>query len=88
LPNYVPKDENEIIKPAVNGTINVLKACVQEGTKVKRVVLTSSCAAIKGDGVEERHDLYTENDWPKLDGLLPYTKSKVLAERAGKAKLN
>ena len=40
-----PKNEDEVIKPAVEGTLNVLTACVKAHT-VKRVVLTSSCAAI------------------------------------------
>ena len=41
VPIGVPSDENEVIKPAVNGTLFVLRACVQPGTNVKRVVLTS-----------------------------------------------
>ena len=39
-PPSTPKDENELIKPAVNGTLFVLKACVASGNRVKRVVLT------------------------------------------------
>lgn len=45
FPNATPKTEDEIIKPAVEGTTNVLEACVKSST-VKRVVLTSSCVAI------------------------------------------
>ena len=41
VPIGVPADENEVIKPAVNGTLFVMRACVQPGSKVKRVVLTS-----------------------------------------------
>ena len=40
FPAAQPKDENELIKPALDGTLFVLRACVQDGTKVKRVVLT------------------------------------------------
>lgn len=44
VPPYVPKDEMEIIGPAVSGTNNVLNACLEH--KVKKIVLTSSCLAI------------------------------------------
>ena len=45
FPSSQPKDENEVIQPAVEGTQSVLKACVATKT-VKRVVLTSSCVAV------------------------------------------
>lgn len=45
FPNANPKTEGEIIEPAVQGTLNVLKACASTDS-VKRVVLTSSVAAI------------------------------------------
>jgi nucleoside-diphosphate-sugar epimerase len=83
FPNEVPRDENEVIKPAVNGTLFVFRACVQEGSKVKRVVLTSSVAAINGDILATNHP-FTEKDWPELTNLAPYPKSKALAEKAGK----
>lgn len=44
FPLTPPSDENELIKPAVDGTLAVMKACREE--KVKRIVLTSSIAAI------------------------------------------
>ena len=44
FPIEVPKNENDIIKPAVQGTINVLRAALKNN--VKRVVLTSSIAAV------------------------------------------
>ena len=75
-PHKVPKDESEVIKPALNGTLFVLKACVQEGSKVKRVVLTSSMVAIIGDEWTTGK-VYSENDFSDA-----YTKSKILAERA------
>ena len=45
FPASQPKDENEVIQPAVEGTQSVLKACVAAKT-IKRVVLTSSCVAV------------------------------------------
>lgn len=45
FPAQSPKDENEIVQPAVEGTQAVLKACVQ-AKSVKRVVITSSCVAV------------------------------------------
>jgi len=81
LPERVPKDENELIVPARDGTLRVLRASRDAG--VKRVVLTSSFAAI-GYGHKQRNEPFTERDWtdPNCDGILPYTKSKTLAERA------
>lgn len=82
VPNYVPKDENEVIKPAVNGVNNVFNACVQEDSLVKRVVFTSSIAAISGDSYVSDKP-YSETDFfeTKPDSQ-PYIKSKVLAEQA------
>jgi len=81
LPPSVPKDENELIKPAREGTLRVLRASRDAG--VKRVVVTSSFAAI-GYGHKEREKPFDEKDWTDADaaGLQPYHKSKTLAERA------
>ncbi|WP_406816728.1 SDR family oxidoreductase [Mycobacterium sp. M23085] len=76
-----PNDEDEVIAPARDGTIRVLRAARDAG--VKRVVLTSSFAAIcRGHGAPERE--FTEDDWTDIDGsdVTAYVKSKVLAERA------
>lgn len=81
VPLYVPKNEDEIVRPAVNGTLYVFKACVQEGVTVKRVVLTSSLAAIAGEKFIDGYT-YSEKDWPKVETLGPYCKSKMLAEKA------
>jgi len=81
FPSKLPDNENELIEPAVNGTLSVLKACVQDQSQVKRVVLTSSCAAIFGDTYIDGY-CYTEKDWPEVEHLKAYTKSKCLAERA------
>jgi nucleoside-diphosphate-sugar epimerase len=81
LPPGVPKHEDELIRPAREGTLRVL--CASRDAAVKRVVLTSSFAAI-GYGRTERQAPFTENDWTDLGGevVAPYQKSKTLAERA------
>lgn len=80
FPGREPKDENELIVPARDGALRVLKAARDAG--VKRVVLTSSFAAI-GYGTEESEQPYTEEDWtdPTAD-VSAYVKSKTIAERA------
>lgn len=70
-----------MIKPAVDGTLNVFKACVHPGSSVKRVVLTSSIAAIFGDYYDQGR-IYTESDWSDIAKTRGYTKSKTLAEKA------
>ena len=79
-PSTVPKDENELIAPARDGALRVLRAARDAG--VKRVVLTSSFAAI-GYGTKGRTTAFTEEDWTNLNdpSLLPYQKSKTIAER-------
>jgi nucleoside-diphosphate-sugar epimerase len=81
FPSQVPKDENELIVPARDGALRVLRASRNAG--VKRVVLTSSFAAI-GYGHQQRDTPFTEKDWTEPSGadVMPYTKSKTLAERA------
>jgi len=81
FPLAQPKDENDLIRPAVDGTLQVLRAARDAG--VKRVVLTSSFAAI-GYGHGDQAAAYTEADWTNVDGpaVQPYMKSKTLAERA------
>jgi dihydroflavonol-4-reductase len=81
FPSQVPKDENELILPAREGALRVLRASRDAG--VKRVVLTSSFAAI-GYGHPSREAPFTEKDWTDPAGadVMPYTKSKTLAERA------
>jgi nucleoside-diphosphate-sugar epimerase len=76
-----PSDENELILPAREGTLRVLRAARNAG--VKRVVLTSSFAAI-GYGHPDRPTPLTEADWTNLEGpdIQAYEKSKVFAERA------
>lgn len=46
FPAENPRDEMELIRPAMEGTENVLEACAKTKGGVKRVVLTSSCASV------------------------------------------
>jgi dihydroflavonol-4-reductase len=78
FPIAQPQDENELIKPAVEGTLKVFNAAFDE--KVKRVVLTSSIVAVIGHVHEERS--YSEADWADLATSQAYGKSKTLAEKA------
>jgi len=81
LPAHVPRDDNELIIPARDGTLRVLRAARDAG--VRRVVQTSSFAAI-GYGHPARQRPFDETDWTDLagGGVQPYAKSKTLAERA------
>jgi dihydroflavonol-4-reductase len=81
FPETVPKSEDELIVPAREGALRVLRASRDAG--VKRVVLTSSFAAI-GYGHRPQETPFDETSWtdPSGDDVLPYAKSKTLAERA------
>ncbi len=81
FPVNVPRHEDELIVPAREGALRVLRAA--RGARVKRVVLTSSFAAI-GYGHPTVARLFTEHDWsqPEGGGVSAYAKSKTLAERA------
>ncbi|HEY7641084.1 MAG TPA: aldehyde reductase [Steroidobacteraceae bacterium] len=81
IPVAVPKDENELIAPAREGALRVLRAARAAG--VKRVVLTSSFAAI-GYGQKPQSAPYDETNWTDVNGsgATPYVKSKTIAERA------
>ncbi|GAB6018891.1 hypothetical protein CHUAL_000549 [Chamberlinius hualienensis] len=84
FPNQnVTNSEDELFKPAVEGTKLVLKACSESKT-VQRVVLTSSITAVHGDINSEENKVYTEEDWtnPESPSLDNYAKSKTLAEKA------
>ncbi len=79
FPLFEPKHEDELIIPAVQGTLRVLRAAHK--AKVKRVVQVSSNAAISS-GHEGENKTFTEADWTNLDKVGAYPKSKTLAERA------
>ena len=77
--------QKELVDPALKGTRNILKQ-VNETTSVKRVVLTSSVAAIYGDAVDikkTKQGIFTEEDWNTTSSLKhqPYSYSKTLAEK-------
>lgn len=81
FPSDVPKDEDELIIPARDGALRVLRAACNSG--VKRVVLTSSFAAI-GYGHPHREEAYDESSWTDIngEGMSAYIKSKTIAEKA------
>jgi len=81
FPPEVPKDENELIRPAVDGALRVLRACAASGT-VRRVVMTSSVAAVAYGHDAGHGKVLTEEDWSDPARCDPYPKSKTLAERA------
>lgn len=83
LPRGVPRHADELIVPARDGALRVLRAARDAGAT--RVVMTSSVAAIaygRGRGVHR----FTEADWTDLSrpGLTPYIRSKTIAERAAR----
>src|ERR1700735_757896 len=81
FPAAVPKHEDELIVPAREGTLRVLRAARDAG--VKRVVLTSSFAAV-GYGHAPQSVPFNEANWTDPAGrdVSAYVKSKTLAERA------
>jgi nucleoside-diphosphate-sugar epimerase len=81
FPPEIPKHEDELVVPAREGALRVLRAARDAG--VKRVVLTSSFAAV-GYGQRLREAPFDETSWtdPTGDDVQPYVKSKTLAERA------
>jgi dihydroflavonol-4-reductase len=81
FPGTQPKDEDEIIIPARDGALRVLRAARDAG--VKRVVLTSSFAAV-GYGHGRTTRVFDERDWTDVNGpgVSAYVKSKAIAERA------
>jgi dihydroflavonol-4-reductase len=76
----VDDPQRDLVDPAVNGTLGVLRACVA-APEVARIVVTSSMAAVT-DEPDER--VLTEADWNEKSSLTrnPYYYSKTLAERA------
>src|SRR4029077_8464897 len=82
FPASQPKDPDELIVPARDGTLRVLRAGL--GAGATRIVVTSSVAA-GGGGADPSSGPLTEEDWTDLDNpkLSPYVRSKTIAERAG-----
>lgn len=81
VPIAQPKDADDLVKPARDGALRVLKAAVDSA--VERVVMTSSVAAV---GEAGRDAMVDEREWTNPDGkdVTPYAKSKTLAERAAR----
>jgi nucleoside-diphosphate-sugar epimerase len=81
FPTAVPRHEDELIVPAREGTLRVLRAARDAG--VRRTVVTSSFAAI-GYGQPISHEPFTEESWtdPTSPHITAYVKSKTVAERA------
>jgi dihydroflavonol-4-reductase len=84
FPPAQPKDPDELIVPAREGTLRVLRASLDAG--VKRVVVTSSVAAVRHgpSDDEQRGRALSEEDWSDPDNphVTPYTRSKTIAELA------
>jgi dihydroflavonol-4-reductase len=80
IPAAQPEDPDELVVPAREGTRRVLRAARDAGAR--RVVLTSSFAAI--GYTPKPGGEFTEDDWtdPDMPGLAPYPRSKTIAERA------
>ena len=82
FPMKAPKNEEDLIVPARDGALRVLRASRNAG--VQRVVMTSSFAAI-GYGHAPQTEAFDEQDWTDLSGareVPAYPKSKTIAERA------
>lgn len=80
FPLFEPEDEQDLIRPAVQGTLRVLRAAHKAGAK--RVVQVSSNAAIAA-GHKDKFKKFTEEDWSIIENEIgAYSKSKTLAERA------
>jgi dihydroflavonol-4-reductase len=82
FPSVQPKDPDELIVPARDGALRVLRASLDAG--VERVVMTSSIAATRSARESSESAPFTEADWTDGDDTArtPYVRSKTLAERA------
>ncbi len=80
IPAAAPKSEDELIVPARDGTLRVLRVARDAG--VKRVVFTSSCGAIYYGHPPQRAP-FDETSWTNIQGeMSAYVRSKAIAERA------
>ncbi len=82
FPLEQPKDEQELIRPAVDGALRALRAAKAAG--IKRVVMTSSAVAVMDSDLAPGKSAYDEDNWTDMNhaSITPYGKSKTLAERA------
>ncbi|QMW22995.1 SDR family oxidoreductase [Sandaracinobacteroides saxicola] len=83
IPANVPKNPDDLIRPARDGALRVLAAAKAAG--VRRVVMTSSTAAVCY-GMDGTRRVFTEADWTNPDhpDTYPYVRSKTIAERAAR----
>jgi nucleoside-diphosphate-sugar epimerase len=82
FPPAQPKNPDELIVPARDGALRVLRASLDAG--VERVVMTSSVAAVRHGRAPSETAPYNESDWTDPDDAqrTPYVRSKTIAERA------
>jgi nucleoside-diphosphate-sugar epimerase len=84
FPPQQPKDPDELIVPAREGTLRVLRAGLDAGSH--RIVVTSSAVAVANSGKPpiSGGEAFTEEDWsdPSNPNLTPYGRSKTIAEHA------
>lgn len=90
----IEDDPYKLINPALNGTTNVLKSALTHGKQLKRIIVTSSVAAVQDSSKPPGFVYHVDKDWnesdpiklnkdPKsLSGLEAYKASKTLAEKA------
>ncbi|KAH7912524.1 hypothetical protein BJ138DRAFT_1112243 [Hygrophoropsis aurantiaca] len=93
-PVHIGGAHSDIITPAVQGTVGMLQSALDHGKSVKRIVITSSCAAVLH--FDSKPQVFDENDWneqclevlargdsdPSVTMLVKYMASKTLAEKA------
>ena len=82
FPLVQPKNEQDLIAPAVDGTMRALNAA--KAAECQRVILTSSTVAIAGSPLQDGQTAYSEQNWTDVNapGTSAYAKSKTLAEKA------
>lgn len=82
VPVVQPKDAMDIIRPARDGALRAVQAAGLAG--VQRFIMTSSIAAIMGCELPAGQTTYDETCWtvPERSDVIPYSKSKTIAERA------
>jgi dihydroflavonol-4-reductase len=82
FPPVQPKNPDDLIVPARDGTLRILRAAFDAGAR--RVVVTSSSAAVRNVGAPAPSRPLTEDDWsdPRNPKLTPYARSKTIAERS------
>lgn len=84
FPTAQPRDEQDLIRPAVQGTLRVMRAAA--AAQVARLVQTSSMVAVMYGHPRDRTAPFTEADWTPVESpeVSAYGRSKTLAERAAR----